>query len=495
MTFLSYWLPANRVHNAVFIPKYYDPALRDEIDRLAATHDLVTVGDLVRDGVLELNTGHEIGSDAYGTGNIPFVRTSDISNWEIKTAPKQGVADAVYDAWAAKQDVRENDILFVRDGTYLIGTTCFVTSLDTKILYQSHILKIRVRKPDRIKPQLLFLALNSDLVQRQIRARQFTADIIDTLGGRFNELVLPIPRDEHFRNLAATKLDAQLAVRVRGKCFIKQAPLLLEQAMRDGSAEALERFLAADLATIAPTLAQDAVSLEFGGFEATWLAPTDVRSGIYLPKYYDPEIDEELRTLAVECDIKSVAQLRDEGLISLGTGDEPGKMAYGSGDVPFLRTSDFANWEIKHDAKQGLSEEIFEVFRESQDVAANDIFLVRDGTYLVGTTTIVAPEDVRLVYCGGLYKIRACQPEVLDPYLLLAILNSYIVKRQIRARQFTRDVIDTLGRRLEEVHLPIPRSAALRRRIAGIVAEVVRARLAARNEIKALARSLLRASM
>lgn len=32
---------------------------------------------------------------AYGTGNIPFIRTSDISNWEIKADFKHGVSEEI----------------------------------------------------------------------------------------------------------------------------------------------------------------------------------------------------------------------------------------------------------------------------------------------------------------------------------------------------------------------------------------------------------------
>ena len=43
-----------------------------------------------------------------------------------------------------------------------------------------------------------------------------------------------------------------------------------------------------------------------------------------------------------------MGQLRDENDIEYHTGDEIGKMAYGTGDIAFIRTSDFSNWEIKH---------------------------------------------------------------------------------------------------------------------------------------------------
>ncbi len=485
---LGYWMDVSAVRSGIFIPKYYDPELRRAVLSLSATHDLLRVGDLIEAGVISLDTGDEIGSESYGTGNIPFVRTSDISNWEIKTAPKQGVSEQVYARFAPKQDVREGDILLVRDGTYLIGTNCFVTALDAKLLFQSHILRIRVEKPEKVSPQAIFLALNGSLAQRQIRSVQFTADIIDTIGSRFEEVLLPVPRDAQRRAALEKDLIGALDLRVRGKCFVKQAPLLLEETLRTGSAAPMRTFLAKSPKELSTVLVQDTVSLEFGGFEAVWVRANEIRDSIFLPKYYDPEIDAELEALGDHCDVLSIGELRAKGVVEWITGDEPGKMAYGTGDVPFIRTSDFANWEIKHDPKQGMAEFIYAAYRKSQDVRPGDVLLVRDGTYLVGSSTIVQAGDDRMVFCGGLFKLRSLDHASLSPYLLLALLNSYIVKRQMRSKQFTRDVIDTLGRRIDEVRVPIPRSGALREEVAAIVRLIVESRLEARNRIKALAR-------
>lgn len=485
---LGYWLDASEIRNRIYIPKYYDPGLRAALEALRGTHDLLCVGALVDAGVLSLDTGHEIGSEAYGTGNIPFVRTSDISNWEIKTAPKQGVSEQVYSTYGPKQDVREGDILLVRDGTYLIGTNCFVTAADSKLLFQSHILRIRVEKPDVVSPEAVFLALNGDLVQRQIRAVQFTADIIDTIGQRFAEIVLPIPQDTNRKKRVAAALNEYLQTRVQGKCFVKQAPLLLENVLATGDLAPIHEFLCASTTDLAPVLVQDTVSLEFGGFEAAWINRDEIKDGVYLPKYYDPEINSELEKLSAHCEILSVAELVERNFLDWTTGDEPGKMAYGTGEIPFIRTSDFANWEIKHDPKHGLAEFIYEMYRESQDVCPQDILLVRDGTYLVGSSTIVNEGEERMVFCGGLYKLRSLDHSLLPPHLLLALLNSYIVKRQIRSKQFTRDVIDTVGRRLDEVRIPIPKDSGLRKELALVVRGVVESRLNARDAIKALAR-------
>ncbi len=72
--------------------------------------------------------------------------------------------------------------------------------------------------------------------------------------------------------------------------------------------------------------------------------------------------------LADTCDLCVMGELQGDKIIEYHTGDEIGKMAYGTGDIPFIRTSDFSNWEIKHDPKQGISEEIYEAYAEKEDV-------------------------------------------------------------------------------------------------------------------------------
>jgi type I restriction enzyme M protein len=192
---LGFVLEQDDVRDHILAPRFYDPNLTGTLDSLRDTHRLVTMRELVSVGAVELRTGDEVGKLAYGTGLIPFIRTSDLSNWEIKVDPKHGLSREIYQRYRDKQDVRTGDILFVRDGTYLIGTCALVTQHDTEIVYQSHLYKIRVRDNDfGLDPFLLLAILNSDVVQAQIKSKRFTQDIIDSLGDRILDLVLPIPK-------------------------------------------------------------------------------------------------------------------------------------------------------------------------------------------------------------------------------------------------------------------------------------------------------------
>ncbi len=463
---LGFFLNDARIVGNVLIPRYYNPEIKRRLDELRDTDDLLVLGDLVERGLISVSTGDEIGKMAYGTGPIPFVRTSDISNWEIKVDPKQGVSEEMYEQYARGQDVKPGDILFVRDGTYLIGQACLVTDEDSKILYQSHLLKFRVSPDCPVSSGLLLAILSCPVARRQIRAKQFTADIIDTLGNRYMELILPVPKDTLLKTKIGDEVMSVVRERVRLRERLRRIPLYLEGLISNVEADSPQNVEA---------------DSEQRGNPGFMISSSVIRSDVFVPRYYDPRIDERLKELSRTHDLITLGHLLDEKLISSDTGIEVGKMAYGTGAIPFIRTSDISNWELKADPKQLVSVDLYEQWKIAQDVTPEDIFVVRDGTYLVGTSCILTEHDTRILYCGGLYKLRVLEKRKLDPYLLLALLNCPIVRRQMRSKQFTRDVIDTLGKRLFEVVLPILKSKKLRETVANETRDTILARVKLRN--------------
>jgi len=466
---LGFILRTSSIRGCVLIPRYYNPEIKDRLDQLSWTHDLVILGELIKKGQIHPATGDEIGKMAYGTGTIPFVRTSDISNWEIKTDPKQGVSEEVYEKYAAKQDVRPGDLLFVRDGTYLIGSSCLVTKSDSILLYQSHILKFRVAAECPISAPLLLALLSASIVRRQIRAKQFTADIIDTIGNRYQELVLPLPKNAETRTRIAEKVVSIVERRDSLRERLRRIPFW---------AQGIIPSVYASL----PNLAND--DSELAGNAGFLMRSNSIRSNVFVPRYYNPAIEDELRGLEQTHKLISIGELIKQGAVRLDTGVEVGKMAYGMGTIPFIRTSDISNWELRADPKQCISEKLYNHFRVKLDVQAEDLLVVRDGTYLVGTSCILSEYDTKMLYCGGIYKIRVIKKDQLDPYLLLALLNCPVVKRQMRAKQFTRDIIDTLGKRISEVILPIPKDKQTRTKIATETRQTVLTRVELRDRAR-----------
>jgi type I restriction enzyme M protein len=221
-----------------------------------------------------------------------------------------------------------------------------------------------------------------------------------------------------------------------------------------------------------------------------WLKRSEVQNNIFVPKYYNPEIAGRLDLLEATHNVKSVRELVDEGILTVETGVEVGKMAYGTGKIPFIRISDISNWEIKADFKHGVSDAIYDEWSSKLDVIAGDILMVKDGTYLVGTTAIVTESDLPMLFQSHLYRIRSLDHSVVDPFVLLAVLNTSIVKAQIRAKQFTQDIIDTLGRRLLELKLPLPKEKKLREKVANETRKLIETRIALRNRAQEIPREI-----
>ncbi len=221
------------------------------------------------------------------------------------------------------------------------------------------------------------------------------------------------------------------------------------------------------------------------------ITESEIKNNIYIPKYYNPEIEQKLQSLSDTHKIVSIGELEKQGVISIEMGDEVSKESYGTGTIPFIRTSDIANWEIKLDPKQGLSRDIYEKYKEKQDVKANDILMVRDGTYLVGTCALITDDDKEIVFQSHIYKIRVEDPNLLDPLLLLALLSCPLVRSQIFAKRFTQDIIDTLGERIHELQLPIPKERAEQLRIANEVKKIIQYKKAAKEMTRKVVSSVV----
>jgi len=199
----------SQIKNKIFIPNYYT-GVEKTLKKLEKDKNftLLTIRDLAEKKIIFTNKGgylprgDEIGSHLYGLGDIPFIRTSEINNWEIKLDSYKKTSEEVYEQYRKKQNIQIGDILLVKDGgPNLIGKTAYITELDTKIIIQSHIFKIKTLINDEnINPYLLLYLLNLDVVQRQIQAITFVQGTIATIGNRIMEVVLPFPTDYVKRN-------------------------------------------------------------------------------------------------------------------------------------------------------------------------------------------------------------------------------------------------------------------------------------------------------
>jgi type I restriction enzyme M protein len=189
----SAWKTVRLKDNDYLVPRYYvDRDLTQEEEALVSGAESVTLGELKARKVLTIRKGHEVGSNAYGTGDIPFVRTSDVNNFEISVDPTKAVSEVIYEEYAAQQKLKAGDLLMVVDGRYRIGAIALLSEPNSRCVVQSHFRIISIMKESVIDPYELLFALTLPSVKLRIRDLVFVQSTLGTLGNRLLELRIPV---------------------------------------------------------------------------------------------------------------------------------------------------------------------------------------------------------------------------------------------------------------------------------------------------------------
>lgn len=184
-----------KLHDGILVPRYYDPRIikairaraKQDNARLVSVQDLCASKKIALSGMPASATSEEY--DAHG--EVRFIRTSDVSGFELNERTGKRVSPETYRKYRARQDLQIGDILFVKDGDDKIGETAILlTEDDCRVLVQSHFKKIRALN---MSPFLLLWMFNAEIVRKQIRQRVFSQSTLSTIGDRINELLLPMP--------------------------------------------------------------------------------------------------------------------------------------------------------------------------------------------------------------------------------------------------------------------------------------------------------------
>ncbi|MEJ2248378.1 MAG: N-6 DNA methylase [Candidatus Lokiarchaeota archaeon] len=192
-----------------------------------------------------------------------------------------------------------------------------------------------------------------------------------------------------------------------------------------------------------------------------------IKRNIFIPSYYIG-VEKVLYNFREDknYDVLQIHDLAKKGIIYTNSrgyiprGDEIGSSVYGLGKIPFVRTSELENWGINLDTNKKTSEEVYEQYKLKQQIEEGDILIVKDGgPNLIGKTAFVTEIDTKIIIQSHIYQIKVLKNEFgIDPYLLLYLLNLDIVKRQIEAITFVQGTLASIGNRIMELSLPIPKS-------------------------------------
>lgn len=181
------------VNADLWTPSYSYPLYVNTNAAIKDRWKVVPIGEIAK-----LIKGDEVGSENYigyldaKEGDIPFVRTSDIVNYETDPYPDFYIPKEIFHELA--QGIEAGDILFTNDGK--IGQVGIVTDQDQFIL-QSHIRAMRLKEEAKeklkITPEYIFIVLSI----REIgiyQAKRYTVvqSTIPTMSGNLPKVEIPI---------------------------------------------------------------------------------------------------------------------------------------------------------------------------------------------------------------------------------------------------------------------------------------------------------------
>lgn len=195
------------IKNSVYVPRYYWNRRIEELRDEAESRGLkfVQIKDLINDGIIADFPGHGSPPGKYkGKGEIPYVRVADIVNWAIYKNPTALIPEHVYHKIKREGgvDLQEKDILFVRRGSYRIGSVALVSRFDTEVLLTREIHVFRVineQNQYELNAFYLLYLFSHDLTQRQLYNKVLLDTTLPNIARRWEELYLPVAKDHNER--------------------------------------------------------------------------------------------------------------------------------------------------------------------------------------------------------------------------------------------------------------------------------------------------------
>lgn len=190
------------IKGSVYVPRYYWKKRISDVEQEAKKQNfnLVSVRQLMKEGVIESFAGHGSPKSQFkGRGDIPYVRVADIVNWAIYKNPTALIPEFEYNRVKANGfDLKEKDVLFVRRGSYRIGSVAILSEFDTDVLLTKEIQTFRVvdeKNKYGIDAFYLLYLFSHTITQKQLYGKIMIDTTLPNIADRWKELKLPIAKD------------------------------------------------------------------------------------------------------------------------------------------------------------------------------------------------------------------------------------------------------------------------------------------------------------
>ena len=192
------------VDGHVLVPTYYDARYTHPIAELIAREGLegVSLGRLIDDRLITIRSGHGSPSNDQRTGDIPYVKVSDIRGLRININPTNMVTDEVARRfWRGAHSRLEGwDLITPNRASSNIGEFAILLPGEERIVITKEVFVLRVMNPTLFDCFYLLWALSLMAVRDQWRRIALMQTNREDCGSRYREIILPKPKSKAWAN-------------------------------------------------------------------------------------------------------------------------------------------------------------------------------------------------------------------------------------------------------------------------------------------------------
>ena len=190
----------SKFKNHLWTPRYSYPKYNHLIDQIKKINS-VKLGI-----VANFEKGDEPASENYNEyldkneDDIPFVRTSDMINYDLDLYPDFYVPKEIYNELSQK--LIKGDILFSNDGK--IGNISIIPDNKNHVVLQSHIRTIRLNhlsKKYKLSSEYLFLVLTTDVSKLQCEKFTVIQSTLATISNNLSNFYIPLISENKMKKI------------------------------------------------------------------------------------------------------------------------------------------------------------------------------------------------------------------------------------------------------------------------------------------------------
>jgi len=192
---------------------------------------MVTLGELVDRRIIRTYEGH--GSPpghTRATGNVPYVKVSDLKNWRINENPTNFIHREVADKLRRRGPILQfGDLITPSRASSNIGQFSLVLPWQTDIVLTKEVVIIRVEPNDEgITPFLLLALMSLRVVQDQYKTLALMQTNREHLGDHWRDVQIPLPASITARTQMGTAVQTYFEGIIRARESWTQLSSIIE---------------------------------------------------------------------------------------------------------------------------------------------------------------------------------------------------------------------------------------------------------------------------